>query len=282
MSNYTHEQLRDIGTPILLSLLVDSSLETATITYGEFADILKKKMGIDSLYSTATGVPAGHMMSLIWDIDPEAPPLNVLLVRTTGEPGPGADWHLEQWSGRKYGQMNKMNKKALLADAMRAVWAYPHWESLYKEITGADFKPIQTKRENIQSSEYGGVAESDEHKRLKLAITSNPSLVADVSELARAIPEALIKSGDEIDVRIIDTDIEYLVEVKSIRSLEGDLERGLYQCIKYKAVVDAEYTAAHAKSNTVSILVTERELPQRLKRAARTLGIRVKTIKINT
>jgi hypothetical protein len=55
-----------------------------------------------------------------------------------------------------------------------------------------------------------------------------------------------------------------VVEVKSRLSNDADLERGLYQCVKYRALLRAEQQAVGAIPNGWAILVTERPLPAAL------------------
>lgn len=72
-------------------------------------------------------------------------------------------------------------------------------------------------------------------------------------------------SGDRVDV-VYCTDEEVLaIEVKSRVSSWEDLRRGIYQCVKYRAVLKAQERG----SRTVrSLLVTETDLPSDLARLA--------------
>ena len=61
------------------------------------------------------------------------------------------------------------------------------------------------------------------------------------------------------------------VEVKSRDSNETDLERGIYQCIKYQAVMSA--MDIREEPCIVPVLVTESALPGNLKNLAKLHGI---------
>lgn len=64
----------------------------------------------------------------------------------------------------------------------------------------------------------------------------------------------------------------HAVEVKSLRSGPDDLQRGVYQCIKYQAVIRAEEKALKHGKGTVrpvrTVLVCEGTLPAGLRAIA--------------
>ncbi len=72
------------------------------------------------------------------------------------------------------------------------------------------------------------------------------------------------------------------VEVKSIKSNDNDLNRGIFQCIKYQALLRAEQKALLIPPTARAILVTEKRLPTSLRNLADILGIKVMVCKINT
>jgi hypothetical protein len=84
-----------------------------------------------------------------------------------------------------------------------------------------------------------------------------------------------LKSGDKIDVVFESTNSILGVEVKSLRSGTDDIERGIYQCVKYSAVHKAENEVNNIKKRTNCILVLEGKLPRGLKRIINTLDITV-------
>ena len=66
-------------------------------------------------------------------------------------------------------------------------------------------------------------------------------------------------SGDKVDVMFIAHDKFRAVEVKSLKSNDDDLKRGIYQCVKYREVKSAEI--APYEADVEAILVVEPELP---------------------
>lgn len=91
--------------------------------------------------------------------------------------------------------------------------------------------------------------------------------------------EADPESGDEIDVFFRSGHQWIGVEVKSCISdkLERDYERGLYQAIKYAAVLEAQAQVDHPDAPPIVkvFLVLERTLPSRLRPTAEKLGVSV-------
>ena len=72
------------------------------------------------------------------------------------------------------------------------------------------------------------------------------------------------------------------VEVKSRVSdrVEKDYERGIYQCVKYRALLQAmhEDDRYSVPREVEAVLVLETRLPEKLRNAAKLLGIRVVTV----
>jgi hypothetical protein len=102
----------------------------------------------------------------------------------------------------------------------------------------------------------GGPAESEEHKRLKAYVLAHPTLVGAKGRLVDQRDEYCLLSGDEVDVFFAKDDEFWLVEVKSERSNEQDFIRGCYQCIKYRAVFEAQLRRTLPDSRVHAALVT--------------------------
>lgn len=115
---------------------------------------------------------------------------------------------------------------------------------------------------------------SPEHRALRDYIAANPAKIG-ISIKAKGITEYPLKSGDSIDVVFEDDSVVFAVEVKSERSGNDDIERGLYQCIKYEEVLKAE-DRVHKKSREIScVLVLADSLPFKLRKVRNILDITV-------
>ena len=88
--------------------------------------------------------------------------------------------------------------------------------------------------------------------------------------------EHFFDSGDKVDVFFKTSNEWIAVEVKSKNSGSEDVKRGLFQCVKYKAVMDAEVRVSGLPVRTRAILVLGGAFPQELERTKKILGIDVR------
>ena len=123
---------------------------------------------------------------------------------------------------------------------------------------------------------FGRSGEGENHRALRLWVHDNPGTLFPKLVGCVAETEYLLPSADRIDVLISTLDERLAVEAKSRDSNEADLARGIYQCVKYRAVLRAatndEAIAVHA------CLVTEVPLPLFLQEEARRLHIETKVV----
>lgn len=131
-------------------------------------------------------------------------------------------------------------------------------------------QPRQGRRYNPYGSEG-----SPEHIALRDWVIANPAFF-DLPEGTVGLPEYPLKSGDQVDVVFTKDEIALLgVEVKSWRSDRDDLQRGIFQCIKYKAVLTAEATASNKSAVIDCLLVAEGSLGTTLSQLKSKLGVKV-------
>ena len=135
---------------------------------------------------------------------------------------------------------------------------------------------IQPATATVKQKWFGKGGESSEHKALKQYVKSHPEIVGATAEW-ESIEEYVLPSLDEIDVFLKSADACIAVEVKSkiSDSFPADYERGLYQTIKYRALLSAmaQDGRYHIPPNILSVLVLESKLPPEHKMTAETLGI---------
>jgi hypothetical protein len=87
--------------------------------------------------------------------------------------------------------------------------------------------------------------------------------------------EHRLASGDCVDVVFQNDDGWLAVEVKSKLSPIADIVRGMFQCVKYRAVIDAQQLSCQLLESIRVILVLEDALPGSLVRLKNDLGIEV-------
>lgn len=119
------------------------------------------------------------------------------------------------------------------------------------------------------------VPESDAHKRLKEYVAAHPVVIGRGDWKTRGIVEYPLPSADRIDV-LFQTPWTWLAaEVKAANAGAGDILRGLFQCVKYKALLQAEADIRQLQPAIEAVLVLEGELPSALIPARNILGITV-------
>ena len=90
-----------------------------------------------------------------------------------------------------------------------------------------------------------------------------------------AIMEYRLPSGDEVDVLFRTRGAVSAVEVKSAISPEEDVARGIFQCAKYEALLNAEAATRGLRTDVHTILAIESSLTPAARRLANTLGVLV-------
>lgn len=289
MSNYTLEQLREDGPQFAMAMLLRClSSGEPFVTYGAIKAELEHQLGIDRIFPTQIGHVAGSLMNRILEIDDRAPLINVLITRATGIPGVGAGGYLADRYGdeklRDWDRISNKNKKAIVDRERRRVFGYKKWNEINKQLFGSSALKKLTVPQNMENDPVGGVAhggeaESEEHKRLKKWVSQNPQSIGIPKTFGIGNTEHRLLSGDEVDVMFANGTSFRSVEVKSCRSTDEDLKRGIYQCVKYREVKAAEH--APYDIDIKSILVTERKLSKELADRAKLLNVACKCVSVN-
>jgi hypothetical protein len=157
--------------------------------------------------------------------------------------------------------------------AAAEVYAYSpaQWSVLYERVFGEALPKasIAAEREKRQigneedfgtgSGKYGLGGEGKHHEALRLWVTRNPQKVRRAFAFARTETEFCLDSGDRVDAVYHLADRTIVLEVKSRISNDVDLRRGVYQCIKYRAVKAA--MDVRDEVPVEAFLVTESKIP---------------------
>ena len=126
--------------------------------------------------------------------------------------------------------------------------------------------------EKESGKNHGRRGEGKNHKALRLWVKKNPGKIKRAYKEFRAETEVVLDSADRVDVVYYGPDSSIAVEVKSVDSDESDLRRGIFQCIKYRAVMEAMDIRSGA--DIIAVLVTQTSLPGELADLVRLHGIR--------
>lgn len=189
-------------------------------------------------------------------------------------PGEGFEGFLAERM-KKYQNLSLADKRAYLDAYWHEVYAYPYWRDV---LEACELDPASGGASDIvekaKTGKSGGGGEGEEHRALKEYVAEHPGIVGLPSN-ARATTEAPLPSGDKIDVLFDAPKRLVVVEVKSKISNDVDLARGLFQCVKYRAVMEAERGFKGARYCVDAVLVIGRTFPEGLCSLQNSLGVQV-------
>ena len=282
----TNENLDAKASGPLTAWLVHAARSRTTMTYRQARLQLESTCEFSAIFTPRMGRVAGVAMNAILDHVPDVPLLNVLLVNSsTGLPGSGAVGFLAtRYPNRRWLRRDDAHKdrrwRRLIEDEAAQVYAYTRWNEVYGLVYNRPLPDVDDHLDGLDSKErYSsgrGGGEGENHKALRLKVMREPSLVRRGLRPQDTKTEVELLSGDRVDVVSVPKAMTVAIEVKSEDSSWHDLRRGVYQCVKYRAVMAAQ--DLRRKPTIESWLVTESELPGELKALARRLGVRTKVI----
>ena len=131
---------------------------------------------------------------------------------------------------------------------------------------------IITEQELEAISVHVGGGEGKEHKAIKEFVYNNPESLG-INGVIRNEIEYPLPSGDRLDVYFETSDCRYAIEVKPSTSPDDDITRGIFQCVKYKAVMEAIRKIGYDKYAVKTLLVTASGLSERNKKLAEALNV---------
>ena len=263
----TADNLKQHASVPLAQWLIHAAKRRSSVTYGEAKRRLETEFEFDTIFPIMMGIPAGALMCRILEIQPDCPLLNILLVRQKDcMPGEGAGPfmanYLEQPRLAKPGYRNKHQQRwrAACDEIATDVYAFKDWERIYRKAFGERLPAVTSSR----GTEHDGISytrkgEGPNHKALRLWVRDNPGRVRRGFADFETDTEVILDSADRVDVVYYGSTSTVVIEVKSIDSDDADLRRGVFQCIKYRAVMEA--MDMRSKPQVVPVLVTQRPLP---------------------
>lgn len=221
----------------------------------------------------------GHILGRIEDVidalrketNEPIPTLNALVRGKDGLPSYGFSYVYAE-----YDSYPPVVKKALVnAENAKAI-EYELWDTVLRQLC---LKPCviysQTDEDAIRLGERFGTGEGPQHKALKEYICANPESIG-IRNVVKRDMEYPLLSGDRLDLYFEQKDgTRIAVEVKSKTSADYDVLRGIYQCVKYKAILDAENKSHGDFRKTRTLLVVESALSESNQQVKDSLGINV-------
>ena len=171
-------------------------------------------------------------------------------------------------------KLDPRQKEAIVNRELADVFFYGKWPFVLNEL-GLKMPDDLGSRliESTTHQSRGG--EGEEHKQLKAYIADHPEIVGLKKSLGTGETEVELPSGDTPDVLFQNSKCRVAVEVKSRISNEADLKRGIFQCVKYRAVLKACRSVEIGNYEVNSILAIEGQLTKDLIKIKNTLGVKV-------
>lgn len=270
--------------PLALPILVDhvrrqTDDELVPLTYEEVATRLGRlnKNGVP--WARGMGAVLGMVTEIIdkatqaWPETERPPYLTTVVVQKSGTEAGLPDTGIEgRWPW--FGQLSVPEKRARIRDEYARILEYG--ERWLRVLDCAGLQPltvVPAGQAVVGGRGAWGGGESPEHLALKLHVLKHPELFGAPTDFKQ--DEYPLLSGDVIDVFFRDAKRWFGVEVKSIKSPDDDLERGIYQVVKYRAVLKAQATIhCGVDSPGISVvLAVQRQLPRHLQRVAKQLAV---------
>lgn len=140
----------------------------------------------------------------------------------------------------QYNDLDENGKRVFVKGLDSNAMNFPHWDWVLKELELKEAVPFTEEQlEAIKNPRciYGG--EGEEHKILKEYICQHPESI-NYKDVDFAETEHILPSGDRLDVYFELSDGTHVaLEVKPSISPDQDIAHGVFQCVKYYAVMDA-------------------------------------------
>lgn len=220
----------------------------------------------------------GKMGHLLQGIEGEwgepIPHIQSLVVQKTGANRDLPDEGIREfWPD--YPRMSRTEKRSRVnIEHQRIVDFGSRWNDVLAKLGLPQLIATNTPTEVV--TPFGGGGESIQHKRFKEYVRQHPEIVGAQNDW-QGFVEYPLPSLDQIDVVFKSSEMCIAVEVKSSVSdrFPFDYERGLYQTIKYGALLKAMASAGnHSIPSTIqSVLVLESSLPNQFRELAKVLGV---------
>lgn len=231
----------------ILPILVRQAAAKRPLSYEALAEELS--MTNPRVLNYPLGCVGRALIELAEDWDYDIPHIQSLVVnKQTKLPGPGFDGFLTD-EGYTWNDSNE--RRSVIEQYRTKIYEYPYWRDVLSELhLGPAPNEIAGLIEEAASGK--GRGEGLEHMALKEFVKSNPDAVGLSADHPKGQTEQGIPSGDRLDVLFDHKGKVCVVEVKPRNAPLPDVTRGLFQCVKYRAVLEAHATFAN-KGNDLTV-----------------------------
>jgi hypothetical protein len=265
-----------------LPLLVRQATQAhgATIFYSDLAAELG--MSNERNLNYVLSYIGNALESLSRDWKEKIPPIQCLVINKRDRlPGEGIGWFITK--KEDFRKLPRREQRRLVELELQKVFAYRKWLSVLATfrltLATVDYSRVLSKTRSSGATgesrvaSFGAGGESPGHRKLKNFIASHPEAVGLPATLSPGDTEKPLQSGDSLDVFFRHGHDWIAVEVKSALSSEADIVRGMFQCVKYRAVLEAQQAVDGFPQSARAILVLEAKLPPQFQAMKNILGI---------
>lgn len=250
------------------------------LTYAELAAQIGRLNRHGEPHAHGMGQTLGEMGHALRGLETkwgeEIPHIQSLVVNKTGRLKGLPDIGIKEfWP--EYPSLSRLEKSLKARAEQERVLQYgSRWNDVLRQVGAEPVSPSELISLG-QRRHFTGGGESPAHKRLKRYVHDNPTRFGAEGKGWEAIEEYVLPSLDSIDVLLKSATKWIAIEVKSRVSdnYPGDYERGVFQAVKYRAILQAmvESSVYAVPQEIESVLVLESTLPKALALLARKLGI---------
>lgn len=179
-----------------------------------------------------------------------------------------------EYVSKNYNELEDDAKRIFVEGLDSKAISYKYWDWVLEEL---DLKPYEAftseELDKIKNPLTSCGGEGKEHKKLKEYISEHPEVLGYKNvELVKT--EHILPSGDRLDVYIELSDGTHVaVEVKPKDAPDNDISRGIFQCIKYAAVMEAMRNVESQNYEIETLLVTTGHLSNMNRKIADELNI---------
>ena len=202
--------------------------------------------------------------------DVHIPTLNSLVKsRITKLPSDGFDF-----VSKKYSSLDTAGKIVFVEGLDSNAIKFKRWDWVLEQLGLEPARIITEEELQSKTKKMGGHGgEGEEHKSLKRFIYEHPECLGYDDVVYKSV-EFRLPSGDQLDVYFVrENGDRVAVEVKPASSPDEDMMRGIFQCVKYKSVLEAVRTVECESFNVSTILVLGGSLSDQNREIASELGV---------
>lgn len=267
-----------------LEVLLDSAkIPGTTLTYERLARVMFERYGEKEMhnkqhYGKALGGAADAIIGEAKAAGIKVPPITVIVVsKAFGYASKGANQFVDRLKGDIYKERDP-RRQQILKEEQKKVWDFGEdgWTAI-QVLLGQ--KPVKRKARmkadtTLPPPPRGGEGEGEKHKALKAWVLANPNYFLEFGLFPEGGNEEYLQSGDSVDAMLWNEAMRLAVEVKPGKSLEQEMIRGIFQCVKYRHTINAESQVDPKRLPGNSVLVSTRPLTDKEQQIARTLDVR--------